>query len=172
MIGEERLAVEGSTFVFHQTGFEGAQGQRFIKTFLRDKLRDIQYDDTRSAAVVAQKSGQPIKTVRRWQDAEVTMTTKTAVENGIVHRVAPLVIPEGAFYHQAAKINKLAKTIEHAHFNLFLLYGYSMEWDHPEYQERQRLSWPQYLRAVRNMPPLKRRRKKPSPQPKSSPRSK
>jgi len=100
MIGEERLATEGSTFVFHQTGFEGAQGQRFIKTFLKDKLRDIQYDDTRSAAMIAQKVGQPIKTVRRWQDAEITMTTKTAVENGIVHRVTPLTIPQGAFYHQ------------------------------------------------------------------------
>ena len=100
MIGEERLASEGSTIVFHQTGFEGAPGQRFIKAFLKNKLRDIQYDDVRSATLIAQKAGQPIKTVRRWQDTEITMTTKAAIENGIVHRVAPLIIPERAFYHQ------------------------------------------------------------------------
>lgn len=100
MIGHERLATEGSTIVFHQTGFEGALGQRFVKAFLKEKLTGIDYEDDRSASIVAQRAGRTVSEVRQWQDAEITMTTAAAIENGIVHRIAPLIIPTGAFYHQ------------------------------------------------------------------------
>jgi ATP-dependent protease ClpP protease subunit len=70
------------------------------EAFIGERLKAIQFEDNRSAAILAAKTGRPVEEVREWQNAELVMNTDAAIKNGIVHGVRPLVIPEKAFFHQ------------------------------------------------------------------------
>jgi len=98
LCGDERYAVPNSTFFFHQVGFDG-QG-RFTAPYIQERLKALQYDDLRSATIVAHKSGKPLEEVRVWQNTELVMDTKAALDHGLIHDVREFRIPPDAFFHQ------------------------------------------------------------------------
>jgi ATP-dependent protease ClpP protease subunit len=99
LCGSERYATTGATFFFHQTGYE-SPNTRITEPYLAEKLKAVQYDDQRSAAIVASKTGKPIEDVRSWQNTELVMDTAAAMAHGLIHDVRPLVVPKDAFFHQ------------------------------------------------------------------------
>lgn len=99
LCGDERYAVAGSTFFFHQTGYDPPSG-RITEPYLAERLKAVQYDDNRSAEIIASKTGRPINDVRGWQNTELVMDTDTAIDHGIAHEVRPLRIPTDAFFLQ------------------------------------------------------------------------
>lgn len=99
LCGDKRYATQGSTFFFHQTGYDPPVG-RITEPYLTEKLKAVQYDDNRSAEIIATKTGKPIEDVRGWQNTELVMDTAAALVHGLIHAVQPLVIPKDAFFHQ------------------------------------------------------------------------
>lgn len=99
LCGDERYAIAGSTFFFHQTGYDPPNG-RITEPYLAERLKAVQYDDNRSAEIIASKTGRPINDVRSWQNTELVVDTNTAIGHGITHEVRPLRIPTNAFFLQ------------------------------------------------------------------------
>jgi ATP-dependent Clp protease, protease subunit len=98
LCGAERYAVDGATFFFHQTGYEPSG--RITEPFLVEKLKAVQYDDNRSASIIATKTGKPVQDVRGWQNSELVMNTTDAHAYGIIHGVRQFSVPGDAFFHQ------------------------------------------------------------------------
>jgi len=99
LCGDTRYATPGSTFFFHQTGYD-SPNTRITEPYLTAKLKAVQYDDNRSAGIVAAKTGRAIEDVRGWQNTELVMGTEAALAHGLIHEVRDLVIPPNAFFHQ------------------------------------------------------------------------
>lgn len=99
LCGDQRFAVEGATFFFHQTGYDPPTA-RITESYLTERLKSLQYDDNRTASIISQKTGRQIDEVRRWQNTELVMNTERAISEGLVHEVRPLQIPADAFFHQ------------------------------------------------------------------------
>lgn len=99
LCGDHRYATPGSTFFFHQTGYD-PPSNRVTEPYLAEKLKAVQYDDNRSASVIAAKTGKPIEDVREWQNTELVMDTDAALAHGLIHEVRDFVIPPDALFHQ------------------------------------------------------------------------
>ena len=99
LCGDRRYAAPGATFFFHQTGYDPPNG-RVTEPYLTEKLKAVQYDDTRSAGIIAAKTGKLLEDVRGWQNTELVMDTDAAIAHGLIHEVRALVIPPDAFFHQ------------------------------------------------------------------------
>jgi len=100
LCGDERYAVPGSTFYFHQTHFTPPPGQEVNKAFMTQRLKAIEDNDARCAAFYRDKTGQESHQVSEWCDAEFLMTTELALQNGIIHSIEQFSIPRNAFFHQ------------------------------------------------------------------------
>jgi ATP-dependent protease ClpP protease subunit len=100
LCGDDRYGVDASTFFFHQTGFDTAPAQRISAKFVRERLKAMKYDDSRTAQIYAAKTGRPIKDVRKWMDTELVMDTIVAVQNGLIQHIRPYQVPPDAFHHQ------------------------------------------------------------------------
>ena len=99
LCGDERYAVKGSTFFFHQTGYDPPTG-RITEPYLTERLKSVRYDDNRTADIIASKTGRPIEEVRGWQNTELVMDTELAMRQGIVHEIRELRIPSDALFLQ------------------------------------------------------------------------
>jgi ATP-dependent protease ClpP protease subunit len=99
LCGDERYAAPGCSFLFHNTGFEGT-GLQITGPLIREKLKAIEYEEERAAAIYAQKTGLPIEDVSKWQQGTLVMDTDAAIKNRLIKAVKPLSIPKGAFFHQ------------------------------------------------------------------------
>lgn len=99
LCGHDRVAIEDSTFMYHQTSFGPASGE-VTEDFASKRLKGIQEDDRRSARIVAKKTGRTVKEVLGWQRRGLVHNTASAIKNGIIHRVGVLNIPPEAFFHQ------------------------------------------------------------------------
>jgi ATP-dependent protease ClpP protease subunit len=100
LCGDERYATPGSTFFFHQTAFDAVPGQRVTEALATERLKAIQLEDARTAEIIANKTAQPIESVRQWQNTERLMSTDDAIQHGLLHEVRPLVIPDDALFRQ------------------------------------------------------------------------
>jgi ATP-dependent protease ClpP protease subunit len=100
LCGDERYSAPVCTFFFHNTGFDPAPGQQITGPFITEKLKAIEYEENRAAAIYAEKTGLAIEKVSKWQQGTLVMDGDTAVKNGLAHAVKPLSIPPGAFFHQ------------------------------------------------------------------------
>jgi len=100
LCGDQRYAMEGSTFFFHKSSFNASEGQVLTEAFITERLKAIQYEDNRSAAILAAKTGRSVEEVREWQNAEAVMNTDMAIKNGLIHGVKPLSVPKDAYFHQ------------------------------------------------------------------------
>jgi ATP-dependent protease ClpP protease subunit len=99
LCGSRRYATANATFFFHQTGYD-PPNSRVTEPYLAEKLKAVQYDDNRSASIIAAKTGKPIKDVRSWQNTELVMDTAAALAHGLIHGVQNFAIPPNAFFHQ------------------------------------------------------------------------
>jgi ATP-dependent protease ClpP protease subunit len=99
LCGDKRYASPGATFFFHQTGYD-PPSSRVTEPYLAEKLKAVQYDDNRSASIIAAKTGKPIEDVRGWQNTELVMDTGAALAHGLIHDIRDFVIPPNAFFHQ------------------------------------------------------------------------
>ena len=99
LVGDERYATRGATFFFHQTGYDPPTA-RITEPYLQERLKAVQYDDNRSAGIIAAKTNRLIEDVRRWQNTELVMNTDEAIVHGLVHDVRELRIPKDALFHQ------------------------------------------------------------------------
>jgi ATP-dependent protease ClpP protease subunit len=63
-------------------------------------LQSIQNDNARCTAFYAAKTGKTAKAVEKWLNTESIMDTDTAIQNGLITEVRPLVVPDGAYFHQ------------------------------------------------------------------------
>jgi ATP-dependent protease ClpP protease subunit len=99
MVGDDRYATPGATFFFHQTGYDPPSG-RLTTTFLAERLKAAQYDDTRSAGIIAAKTGKTLEDVQSWLNTELVMDTTAAIAHGLIHDVRNFVIPPNAFFQQ------------------------------------------------------------------------
>jgi ATP-dependent protease ClpP protease subunit len=99
LCGDERYAIPGSTFYFHQTHFPAPTGN-VSEPFVRAHARSIVREDQRSATFVAAKIGSTPQDVRKWQRSELFMDTSTALARGIIHGIKAPVIPPNALFHQ------------------------------------------------------------------------
>jgi len=99
MCGDERYAVPGASFFFHNPSLE-TQAQRLTGTLLNEKLQTIEDELARSTLVYAAKTGRSQEQVRRWQENDTTMHTATAARNRLIQAVKPLVLPKGAVFQQ------------------------------------------------------------------------
>jgi ATP-dependent protease ClpP protease subunit len=99
LVGDERYATDGATFFFHQTAYDPPSG-RITATYLAERLKAAQYDDARSANIIAAKTGKSLQDVESWLNTEVVMDTVAAQAHGLIHGVRQLVIPSDAlFFH-------------------------------------------------------------------------
>lgn len=98
LVGDERYATPDSTFFFHQTGIE--LSGRLSTAILTQRLKASQYDDARSAGIIAAKTGKPLQDVESWQSTELVMDTAAALAHGLIHGVRQFVIPPNAYFHQ------------------------------------------------------------------------
>jgi ATP-dependent protease ClpP protease subunit len=99
LVGDERYATSGATFFFHQTSYDPASG-KLTTAFLAERLKAAQYDDARSAAIIAAKTGRSSQDVLGWQNTELVMDTAQAIAHGLIHSVRQLIIPADALFHQ------------------------------------------------------------------------
>lgn len=99
LAGDERYATDGSTFFFHQTGYDPPPG-RLTTKLLSERLKAAQSDDARSAGIIAAKTGKPLQDVQSWQNTELVMNTVEAHAHGLIHGVRKLVLPPDAFFFQ------------------------------------------------------------------------
>jgi ATP-dependent protease ClpP protease subunit len=99
LLGDERYSVDGATFFFHQTGYEPPTS-RITEPYLVERLKAVQYDDNRSASIIATKTGRPVEDIRSWQNTELVMDSAAALRHGLIHAVRPLSIPLNAFFYQ------------------------------------------------------------------------
>ncbi|MHB1219152.1 MAG: ATP-dependent Clp protease proteolytic subunit [Alphaproteobacteria bacterium] len=99
MCGDKRFAVPFSTFFFHQTSYD-PPAYRLTEPYLTSTVKAIQYDDVRSATIVADKSGNSVEEVKGWQKSETVLNTERALALGLIHEVRPLQIPKDALFHQ------------------------------------------------------------------------
>jgi ATP-dependent protease ClpP protease subunit len=100
LCGDERYAVPGSTFYFHQTHFTPPPGQEINQAVMVQRLKAIEENDARCAAFDLLKTGKPAKQIAEWYNTELIMTTDAALANGIIHEVRQLEIPPKSFFHQ------------------------------------------------------------------------
>lgn len=98
--GTRRFAAPGATFYFHQTGFDGAAGERLSEKEIREKLRIIEEGDARSAAYVADRTGCTADTVMEWQREGRTLTAAEALAAGLIEGIAAPVIGPNSWVRQ------------------------------------------------------------------------
>jgi ATP-dependent protease ClpP protease subunit len=99
MCGDERYAVPGASFFFHNPSLE-TQAQRLTGTLLNEKLKTIEDELTRSTAIYAAKTGRSLELVRKWQAQDTTMHAPAAIRNRLIQAAKPLVLPKGAVFQQ------------------------------------------------------------------------
>jgi ATP-dependent protease ClpP protease subunit len=99
LCGDRCYATPGATFFFNQTGYD-PPNSRVTEPYLVERLKAVQYNDNRSASIIAAKTGKPIEDVRGWQNTELVMDTAAALAHGLIHDVRNFVVPPNAFFHQ------------------------------------------------------------------------
>ncbi len=99
LAGSERYAVEGTSFLFNQASFDPYSG-RLAEPFLRDRIKFTQYEDARTAELIAARVGRPVPEIEAWLSNELMLDADAAVTHGIVHEVRPFAIPPDAFVQQ------------------------------------------------------------------------
>jgi len=96
LAGEERLACEQATFMFHGVGFDATPGMRLEEKFLRERLGSIVADQKRVAAIMAERTSLSANQIRGFFREMKTKDAAYAVSAGIVHQIADVNIPVGA----------------------------------------------------------------------------
>ena len=95
LAGQTRLACPHSTFMFHGVGFD-VQAYRFERKDLEERLDSIRADEGKIGGIISDESSLVSGKVNDLFVQASTKDANWALENGIVHAIEDVVIPNGA----------------------------------------------------------------------------
>jgi ATP-dependent protease ClpP protease subunit len=101
MCGNRRTAAPGTTFLFHETVWNGVGASLRIDDLL-GQTQAINQNDKWSHQLVAQRLSRPPKEVAKWFRGQQIRDTNFALKNGIIQSVQSLVVPPAAEFVQVA----------------------------------------------------------------------
>lgn len=96
LAAQKRYGSPGTTFFFHQTSFNH-EGRRLTEAYVTERVQFIKRHDDKTAQIIANKTGGTVESVNKWQNAEFTMDDKSALKEGFIEAICPLVIPPNAW---------------------------------------------------------------------------
>jgi ATP-dependent Clp protease, protease subunit len=100
LAGKNRFAVQHSNFLMHRAIHNPPAGTSYGQDLLDHSLESLHADDERAMAVVAERTGQPLKTVRRWFGGQQLRSTEFVEKHGIIHGVEPISFPAQSYFFQ------------------------------------------------------------------------
>ena len=100
MAGEQRSAVPGANFLFHETRFSPPVGGNYTAAELEFTAASAKQDDARIALILSAGLGKPLSEVQGWFSGQELRTVDFAKEHGIIQWVKPLEMPEGSEFFQ------------------------------------------------------------------------
>jgi ATP-dependent protease ClpP protease subunit len=99
MCGKKRTASPGTNFLFHETVFTGA-GTPLRYDDLIGQSQAIDHNDKWSHQLIADKLQRPVEEISKWFIGQNVRDTQFALDNGVIEKVYPLVIPPEAEFCQ------------------------------------------------------------------------
>jgi ATP-dependent Clp protease protease subunit len=101
LAGSKRLAVPNATFLMHKTSHNtGAAGAEHL-SYGADSVRA---DDMSAMAIVADRTGRDLNSVRKWFSGQKLRDTNFAKAEGIITEVTPVRIPERSQFFQVVGV--------------------------------------------------------------------
>jgi ATP-dependent protease ClpP protease subunit len=100
LAGKFRFAVEHANFLLHQTVHNPPAGTSYGVDQLDHSLESVQSDDEHAMSIVVERTGQPLKTVRRWFSRQQLRSTEFAQKHGIIDSVKPVSFPAQSNFFQ------------------------------------------------------------------------
>jgi ATP-dependent Clp protease, protease subunit len=101
LAGEERLTSKHSSFLLHGVSHQTEDGAHGAKWF-REQHDGLLASEAKINAVLAERTKLTVKQLARFSEVEQTKDEKTAVDDGIAHRIEDVVIPDDALVHTVA----------------------------------------------------------------------
>jgi ATP-dependent Clp protease, protease subunit len=92
LAGSTRYATEHSHFLLHETTHTTA-GAAYTNELLRHSAESVRADDTRAIAIVAERTKQDPKVVKRWFAGQRLRTAKFARDHGIIDDIRIVRMP-------------------------------------------------------------------------------
>lgn len=96
LAGAERYACPHSTFMFHGVGFDTTAGTRLEEKLLRERLETILADQKRIGDIISERTNLSREDIDRLFLETQTKDATYARDNGIVHDIRDVKIPDGA----------------------------------------------------------------------------
>jgi len=96
LAGTERYASSTSTFMFHGVGFDIATKVRLERKNLEEYLNSLVADETRIGRIIADETSLELQEVNGLFVQAETKDADWALAKGIIHKIEPLAIPQGA----------------------------------------------------------------------------
>ena len=96
LAGDTRYAVPYSTFMFHGVGFDVPAGVRIEEQMARDRLDSILADQERMGDIIADRTSLETGQVAGLFAVQKTKSADWAKDNGVIHDIMSLDIPEGS----------------------------------------------------------------------------
>jgi ATP-dependent Clp protease protease subunit len=100
LAGEERYAVETSSFMFHGVGLNVPANMRLEEKFLRERLDSILNDQKLIGDVIRDRTNIGAKEIKRLFRQAASKGTQYALDKGIIHDIRPFVVPQGSQFFQ------------------------------------------------------------------------
>jgi len=100
LAGSKRFAVPHSNFLMHKTTVTVGAAATFGPDHLGYHGQSVSYDDTRSIAIVAERTKQNSETVEGWFLGQQLRPTEFALQNGLIEKVMPVQIPANSQFFQ------------------------------------------------------------------------
>lgn len=100
LAGETRYSCPHASFMFHGAAFALQAGMPCDEKFLRERLQGIQSDHRKIGAIIANRTGIPVKEVEKMFLEAQTRDPNDAKTSGIIHDIRDAKIPNGATFHQ------------------------------------------------------------------------
>jgi ATP-dependent protease ClpP protease subunit len=102
LAGARRFSVPHSTFLMHRAVHNPAPGSSYGQDLLDHSLESLHADDERAIALVAERTGQDLRTVRRWFSGQQLRSAEFAQQHGIIHGVQPVRFPTQSYFFQVS----------------------------------------------------------------------
>jgi ATP-dependent Clp protease, protease subunit len=102
LAGSKRLAVPNATFLMHKTTHN--PGTAVGAEHLSYGADSVRADDTSAMAIVADRTGRDLNTVRKWFRGQKIRDTTFAKGEGIITEVIPVNFPEQAQFFQVVGV--------------------------------------------------------------------
>jgi ATP-dependent Clp protease protease subunit len=102
LAGSHRFAVPHANFLMHKTVHSPSAGTSYGAEHLGYSGKSIAADDDRSITIIAERTGQPAKTVRSWFRGQQLRTADFALQFGFIEQIRPVEFPPQSQFFQVA----------------------------------------------------------------------